>query len=167
VAGTGLVVVAWCPPELVMQPPLHRLAPEWLFALPIVVGRCALPREAVHRLAVRDVIVVGKELTLVIGDGGLPLVAAAGSVVATVATGYVRADMGLPDDAHLELTVQLGTTRLSLRRIGELAVGEVIALGRPLAGPYEIHVGGRAIGQGELVDIDGEVGVRIVSLSQE
>jgi type III secretion protein Q len=75
--------------------------------------------------------------------------------------------MALPDDAHLELTVQLGTTRMSLRALSELAVGQVISLGRPLAGPFEVRAGGRLVGQGELVDVDGELGVRIVSLAQE
>jgi flagellar motor switch/type III secretory pathway protein FliN len=37
-------------------------------------------------------------------------------------------------------------------------------LGRPLAGLYDIRVAGRLIGQGELVDVDGELGVRIVSM---
>jgi type III secretion protein Q len=73
----------------------------------------------------------------------------------------------LPDDAHLELTVQLGTTHLSLRQIANLAVGQIISLGRPLAGPYDIRVGNRLLGQGELVDVDGELGVRIVSLIEE
>jgi type III secretion protein Q len=85
-------------------------------------------------------------------------------MAAEVATGYVRRDMALPDEAHLELTVQLGTTRLSLRRISELAVGEVIPLGRPLAGPYEVRAAGQLVGHGELLDVDGELGVRIVSL---
>ena len=83
-----------------------------------------------------------------------------------MATGYVRT-VAASDEAGLPVTVQLGTTRLSLRRLGELAVGEVIGLGRPLAGPYEIHAGGRLIGHGELVDLDGETGIRIVSLTQE
>jgi type III secretion protein Q len=88
-------------------------------------------------------------------------------VEATVTTGYVRHEMALPDDAHLELTVQLGTTSLSLRQLAELAVGQIVPLGRPLAGPYEIHAAGRLVGQGELVDIDGELGVRIVALTNE
>jgi hypothetical protein len=167
VGGSLLTVVAWCPAALVFQAPPVRSPPGWTFDLPVVVARCALPRETLHGLAVRDVVVVERDLMLVIGDGGVRLGAAPGAVEATVTTGYVRADMALPDDAHLELTVQLGTTRLSLRRIGELAVGEVIGLGRPLAGPYEIHAGGRRIGTGELVDLDGEIGVRIVSLTQE
>jgi len=165
VAGTPLTVIAWCPAEIVMQAPAAREVPKWTFALPIVVARCWLDRAAIAALAVRDVIVVEPALTLIVGDGGFPLTAAPGAVEARVATGYVR-DV-TTDDAGLPLTVQLGTTRLSLRKLGELAVGEVIGLERPLAGPYEICAGGRVIGQGELVDLDGEIGVRIVSLTQE
>ncbi len=166
--GIPLIAVAWFPPELVLRAPPPRPVPGWPVELPIVVARCALPRSAVAHLGVRDVIAVGEQsLELVIGDGAIGLTASPQALEATVATGYVPRDMALPDDAHLELTVRLGTTRMSLRRIGELAVGEVIALGRPLAGPYDVCAGGRTIGQGELVDLDGEIGVRIVSLVEE
>ncbi len=165
VAGRPLTVIAWCPAELVMRAPLPRPAPAWTFALPIVVARCLLSKDAISRLAARDVIVVEPDLMLIIGDGGFPLTAAPGAVEARVATGYVRAVAS--EEAGLPVTVQLGTTRLTLRRLGELTVGEVIGLDRPLAGPYEIHAGGRLIGHGELVDLEGEIGVRIVSLSQE
>ncbi len=87
-----------------------------------------------------------------------------GALVAEVATGYVRRDMALPDEAHTELTVALGTTQLTLRQITELAVGQVVQLGRPLGGPFELRVAGRVLGRGELVDVDGELAVRIVSL---
>jgi len=166
--GVPLMAVASFPPELVLRPPPPRPVPGWQLELPIVVARCALPRDAVAALGVRDVIAVGERmLELVIGDGAIELTASPQALEATVATGYVPRDMALPDDAHVELTVRLGTTRMSLRRIGELAVGEVIGLGRPLAGPYDVCAGGRTIGQGELVDLDGEIGVRIVSLIEE
>ena len=97
----------------------------------------------------------------VVGVRGPP-----GALVAEVATGYVPRDMSLPDDAHVELTVALGTTRLSLRQVFELAIGQVVPLGRPLAGPFELRAAGRVVGQGELVDVDGELGVRIVSLAE-
>ena len=83
-----------------------------------------------------------------------------------MATGYVRT-VATTDEPGLPLTVQLGSVRLTLRKLGELAVGEVIGLDRPLAGPYELHVAGQLIGHGELVDLDGETGVRIVSLNQK
>jgi hypothetical protein len=162
-----LTVLALCPPELVVRTPPARPVPAWPLDLAIVVARCALARGAVRALAVRDVVIVERALALEIGDGTVGLQATDGAVEATVATGYVPRDMALPDEAHLELTVQLGTTRLTLRQIAELAVGQVVALGRPLAGPYEIRAAGSLVGQGELVDVDGELGVRIVSLAQE
>jgi type III secretion protein Q len=86
-------------------------------------------------------------------------------VTATVATGYTpRVAL---DDAHLELTVRLGGVAMTLRQLAELAVGQIVPLGRPLAGPYEICAGGRRLGEGELVDVDGELGVRILTLVSE
>lgn len=160
----AMTVVAYLPPDLELRAPPRRELPAWPLALPIVAGRCAISRAALRALAVRDIVIVEGGLELVIGDGAVGLRAAPGAMAAEVATGYVRRDMALPDDAHLELTVQLGTAHLPLRRIAELAVGEVIPLGRPLAGPYEVRAAGRMMGHGELVDVDGELGVRIVSL---
>ena len=163
-AEGSMTVVAYLPPDLELRAPPRRELPAWPLALPIVAGRCAISRAALRALAVRDIVIVEGGLELVIGDGAVGLRATPGAMAAEVATGYVRRDMALPDDAHLELTVQLGTAHLPLRRIAELAVGEVIPLGRPLAGPYEVRAAGRMMGHGELVDVDGELGVRIVSL---
>ena len=101
---------------------------------------------------------------LALAGGGVGLSARHGALEAEVVTGYVPRDMSLPDDAHVELTVALGTTRLTLRQLGDLAIGQIIELGRPLAGPFELRAAGRVVGRGELVDVDGELAVRIVSL---
>jgi type III secretion protein Q len=168
VAGAPLTVVALCPPDLVVRVPPARPVPGWSFDLPVVVGACLLPRETVSQLQPRDVVTIEPRLSLVIGGGWIGLSASPNAVEATLVTGYVPRHMpaAIADVAQLELTVQLGTTRLSVRQLAELAPGQVIALGRPLAGPFEIHAGGRLVGAGELVDIDGEVGVRIVSLQE-
>ena len=50
---------------------------------------------------------------------------------------------------------------LSGRELLELRPGAVLPVGRPLAGPIDLSVGGRVIARGELVDVEGEVGVRI------
>lgn len=162
----SMTVVACVPPDLALRTPPPRAAPAWSIPLPVVVGRCAIPREAAAALGPRDIVTIDGALELVLGDGALGLSAAPGAMAAAVATGYVRRDVGLPDEAHLELTVQLGTTRLPLRRITELAVGEIVPLGRPLSGPYEVRVAGELVGHGELLDVDGELGVRIVSMAQ-
>ena len=92
---------------------------------------------------------------------------AASDVVAEVVSGYVPRAMSLPDDAHVELTVGLGTTRMSLRQVYELSIGQVVTLGRPLGGPFDVRAAGKLVGKGELVDVDGELAVRIVSLGDQ
>jgi hypothetical protein len=169
-AGLGpaaMTVMASVPPDIVFRTPPPRPLHRWGVDLPLVVGRCALRRASIAGLTVRDVITIEPRLELVVGDGGIGLAAAPGAVEARVATEYVPRDMALLDDASFEVTVQLGTTRLSLRQLGELAIGQIVPLGRPLAGPYEIRAAGRVVGQGELVDIDGELGVRIVSIADQ
>ena len=165
--GAAMTVTASLPPELVVRVPPRRPLPTWPIDLPIVIGRCALPRASVGGLAVRDVITIEPCLELIVGAGGVGLSAPPDAVEARVATEYVPRDMALADDALLELTVQLGTTRLSLRQLGELSIGQIVPLGRPLAGPYEVRAAGRVVGKGELVDIDGELGVRIVSIADQ
>ena len=164
-AGSPLTVVALCPPELAVKPPPARSLPRWTFDVPIAVARCALTRRDVAALAVGDVVVVERALALAIGDGQIGLAAAPTAIEATITTGYVRRPM--LDDAHVEVTVQLGTTRMSLRQLADLAVGQIVQLNRPLAGPFEVRAQGRLIAQGELIDVDGELGVRIVSIVQE
>lgn len=147
--------------------------------VPVVVGRCALEASALASLAVRSLITLeparsgvplgepgrlGAELVIL--GGAVGIAGQPGALVAEVTTGYVPRAMALPDDAHVELTVGLGTTQLSLRQVFELAIGQVVPLGRPLAGPFEIRAAGKRVGSGELVNIDGELGVRIVSLEE-
>jgi len=159
--------------DLLVRAPPARPMPAWPLALPILVGRCALPAASLRALRMRDVITLERgvaglgDLELRVGDGGIGLSAAPGAVEARVATEYVPRDMALADAASFELTVQLGAARLSLRQLGGLAIGQIVPLGRPLAGPYEIRAAGRVVGQGELVDIDGELGVRIVSIADQ
>jgi hypothetical protein len=166
--GAPWTVVAYVPRSLEVRVPPPRVPRAWTFDLPIVVGRCLLSAGAIARLAVRDVVTVERDLSLVIGAGAVGLTAAQGAVEARVVTGYVPAPMSQPlaETAQLELTVQLGTTRLSLRELGDLSPGAIVPLGRPLAGPFEVRAAGRLIGRGELVDVDGELGVRIVSLEE-
>lgn len=161
-------IVVYVPRSMSVRVPPPRPLPAWELDLPIVLGRCLLDRDTIGRLSVRDVVTVERELSLVVGDSTIALTAAPQAVEARVAIGYVPAPMSpaLADTAQLELTVQLGTTRMSLRQLGELAPGAIVPLGRPLAGPFEVRAAGRLIGRGELVDVDGELGVRIVSLEE-
>jgi flagellar motor switch/type III secretory pathway protein FliN len=169
-----------CTIELAVPNSLQLAAPPesratWpdrvLLDIPIVVGRCELAREDLARLSVRAVVTLDRAIgaaELVVLDGAVGLATTtADPLVARVTTEYVPRAMALPDDARVELTVGVGTARMSLRQVMGLAIGEVVPLGRPLAGPFEIRAAGTLIGQGELVDVDGELGVRIVSFAEE
>jgi hypothetical protein len=172
--------------ELRVPPTAHTLqaaptgADRFALDVPIVVGRCAIHRDDLFRLAPRQLVTLEPPTTdsdrrrfrspgelradLDAFGGAIGLRAALGAVVAEVATGYIPRDMALPDDAHVELTVAVGTTRLSLRQLLDLSIGQVVTLGRPLSGPFEVRAQGRVLGRGELVDVDGELAVRILSL---
>ena len=168
----GSLVFAAPPMAAPMAAPMagSSWADRYLLDLPIVVGRCELAREDLARLSSRSVVTLDRPLAvaeLVVLGGAVGLATGNDPLVVRVATEYVPRAMALPDDARVELSVGLGTTKMSLRQVVGLAVGEVVPLGRPLAGPFEIRADGKLIGQGELVDVDGELGVRIVSFEQE
>ncbi len=77
------------------------------------------------------------------------------------------ADAALADvalQARLPVTLRVGATELPLSRILSLAPGDVIALYSEVGGPVDVLVAGKLVARGELVSIDGRLGVRIVEL---
>jgi flagellar motor switch/type III secretory pathway protein FliN len=58
--------------------------------------------------------------------------------------------------------VEIGEARMSAREWATVGRGEVLALGRRVGETVLLRVGGVPVARGELVEIDGEVGVRIV-----
>jgi flagellar motor switch/type III secretory pathway protein FliN len=64
-------------------------------------------------------------------------------------------------DAPLVVRVELGAVTLTAREWASLGVGDVIALGRRVSEPVVLRVAGVEVAQGELVDVEGELGVRI------
>ena len=64
-------------------------------------------------------------------------------------------------DAPLVVRVELGAVTLTAREWASLGAGDVIALGRRVSEPIILRVAGVEVARGELVDIEGELGVRI------
>ena len=64
-------------------------------------------------------------------------------------------------DAPLVVRVEMGSVTLTVREWASLAPGDVIALGRRVSEPVLLRAAGLEIGRGELVDLEGELGVRI------
>lgn len=67
------------------------------------------------------------------------------------------------EDAPVVVRVELGSVEMKAREWAELAPGDVIALGRRVGDAAILRVGGVELARGELVQVDGEYGVRIVA----
>jgi flagellar motor switch/type III secretory pathway protein FliN len=65
-------------------------------------------------------------------------------------------------DVPVVVRVELGRARMSAREWAALGPGDVVALAHKLAEPVTLRVGGVAVAEGELVDVEGEMGVRIL-----
>ncbi len=68
-------------------------------------------------------------------------------------------------DAPVVVRVEIGTVTLSARKWAELEPGDVIETGRRIGEPVVLRVAGRELARGELVNVEGELGVRIRELS--
>jgi flagellar motor switch protein FliN/FliY len=67
-------------------------------------------------------------------------------------------------DVPLELEVQMGTARVPLRDLLQLRAGAVVTLDRGATDPVDVYAGGRLIARGDVVSVDGELGVRITQI---
>lgn len=69
----------------------------------------------------------------------------------------------LVDAARVEIEVRVGKANLTVRELAGLQVGQVLDLGVPLGAPVELVAGQQVIGAGELVNVEGCLGVRVSS----
>lgn len=64
----------------------------------------------------------------------------------------------------VEVTVELASQSVPLETVASWGVGAVVEFPQRLGETVVVRAGGREIARGELVDVDGQVGVRITSL---
>ena len=64
----------------------------------------------------------------------------------------------------VEIVCELGRVTMTGRELLELQPGAVVPVQRPLAGPVDLTVGGRLVARGELVDVEGDLGVRLTEV---
>lgn len=70
----------------------------------------------------------------------------------------------LTKNIPIPLIVELGRLPLSLQKIGELQKGQVLQLTQSPGDPVDLIISGKSIGQGELVEVEGKFGVKVLSL---
>jgi flagellar motor switch protein FliN/FliY len=64
----------------------------------------------------------------------------------------------------MELTVELGRTRMTVRELLGLSPGAVVELDRAAGSPADLLVNGRLIARGEVVVVDEDFAVRITEI---
>lgn len=156
-----------------------------------IVAWGALPRAALEGLAEGDVVLPGarvdagevrlagaratQALTARVGpDGSLVLGSRSVAMLPTTPPDAPDADAAdLPgvdalDDAlaqaDVHVRVELGQVSLSAGEWSALVPGQIVALDRRAADGVVLRAGGRAVARGELVTVDGELGVRVLAL---
>lgn len=68
-------------------------------------------------------------------------------------------------ETPLVVRLELGSLEMSAAEWAALRPGDVLSSGRRLEEPVVLRTGGREIARGELVDIEGEIGVRITQVA--
>jgi type III secretion protein Q len=69
-------------------------------------------------------------------------------------------------EVPVELALELGRIELRVRELAALVPGRVISARIPVGREVELRAGDRVVARGELVDIDGELGVRLTDVSR-
>jgi len=67
-------------------------------------------------------------------------------------------------NVEMELTVELGRARMTVKSLLALSSGDIIELDRPANAPVDVLVNGTLVARGEVVIVDDEFGVRILDV---
>jgi len=73
-------------------------------------------------------------------------------------------DLAFLQEIPIELVVELGRSKLTVRELASLGRDDVIELDRAASQPLDILVGGRIFARGELVVVDERVALRVTDI---
>lgn len=82
----------------------------------------------------------------------------------TAAAADPDANLNLILDIPVELKVEIGNSRLTIREVLNLAPGSIVELDRTAGSPADLIVNGARVGQGDVVVVDESYGIRISKL---
>jgi type III secretion system YscQ/HrcQ family protein len=147
--------------------------------LDVVCGSARLAARDLHGLAPRDVVLLDAWSVRRDGQGTVTLACRSGAFAAALSgaelsltSGFERrgeimsksSDPALVEELPVELSCRLGEVTLTARDVLELAPGMIVPLGKPPGTGVELVSGGRVVARGELVEVEGELGVRVLEV---
>jgi flagellar motor switch/type III secretory pathway protein FliN len=171
------------------QPRLEQLGSLTL-RLPLVVANVALARQELLGLELGGALMLGEAASIDVTGAGHGILVGPHSergirvdlrpdgrlVVGEATEARLSVERDNPNqndgetltDVLLEtpvvVRVELGAVSMSAREWARLGTGDVIETGQRIAEPVVLRIAGREVGRGELVNVDGQVGVRIQKL---
>jgi hypothetical protein len=147
----------------------HHCVVDW----PVIAAEAAIDFEAWNRVKVGDVVTV-TGLGRTSGDGALrmhngwlplQLFRQGDTFQGRIDSSYALDMTAVPEMATVPVSVQIGSVSLSLARLSMLAIGDIIELQRPAEGPFELRVANAVVGHCELLEVDGELAVRVLAIA--
>ncbi|MEU4239279.1 flagellar motor switch protein FliN [Actinoplanes sp. NPDC026619] len=75
-----------------------------------------------------------------------------------------RGGLDMLHDVEMEVSAELGRTRMSVRELLSLNPGAIVELDRAAGSPADLLVNGRLIARGEVVVVDENFGIRITEI---
>lgn len=181
----------WVPAEVADRLPQKRpradKAARAEVTLSVLSGRAALSLKELRSVKIGDAITLdeawpGRHLAVVSGGGGPRLwctpdergliietveptldeeTPEGGSMTQAASTDDLAALAELP----VELTVEVARFRLPVGELAALSPGEVLLSGTVANTPVTLRAGERAVAKGELVEVEGQLAVRITQLA--
>ncbi len=76
----------------------------------------------------------------------------------------LRGGLDMLHDVEMEVSAELGRTRMSVRELLSLTPGAIVELDRAAGSPADLLVNGRLIARGEVVVVDENFGIRVTEI---
>jgi flagellar motor switch protein FliN len=96
--------------------------------------------------------------------GDVTLADLSGPAVTQVKDTTGTTDLSLVLDVPVDLVVEIGRTRMTIRETLGICRGTIISLDRLAGEPADLLVNGRLVARGEVVAIDEEFGLRVTEV---
>lgn len=159
---------------------------ELKLTLPVLAGTSRLKAEELLTIRTGDVVLLDgcrsqEELSLRLGSWSIRGTLRVGELViesvnsfkggSAMNPGEILSEHGCPalDAADVgalpvEIAVEAGRVELTVAQVAALTAGDVVTLPGDVLGPVELRAGSTLVARGELVDVEGRRGVRVLEV---
>jgi flagellar motor switch protein FliN/FliY len=102
--------------------------------------------------------------TVSVNDDGAPVFESASAPVSTGGSNNPMQDIQMVLDIPVQLSVELGRTRVPIKYILQLAQGSIVELDALAGEPMDVLINGYLIAQGEVVVVNDKFGIRLTDI---